>query len=130
MAIRIHGTVAGLPIDLTVEGLSKESLAEILTNLECVQNVASQIGDVPAPEAIKKSPVGGAEWALNCAMEHIAAQGEIASCDLINYLTEVGMDDVTIKRTLLFLREKGEVETVRSENGQQRIYRCKTPKSL
>lgn len=133
MAIRITGTIAGLAVDLTLEGLDSQSLGELSSSLVKQASISDvrQPGETSQADLAAKASPGeselgaalGSHKALQLALVHINQCGSVDSCDLINYLSDNGFSDSAIKRALLLLRQGGDVQTVRSEDGLQRVYR-------
>ncbi|BFM06326.1 hypothetical protein [Halioxenophilus aromaticivorans] len=132
MAIKITGTIAGFAVDLTLEGVDKRSLVDIAASLgEGISQVkttseASLDEQETAPQTPVSTTTMGSEKARQMALAHINVQGEISSCDLINYLSANGISDGAIKRALLLLRQGGEVDTAHADSGQQRIYKSRS----
>ena len=131
MAIRITGTIAGLEVDVTVEGIDQRSLSQLATSVIKSAGVASatEVANKSAeeskdsPSEVARGAALGSQQALQFALAHINQMGSVDSCDLINYLTDKGVADLAIKRALLLLRQGNDVETVPSDDGLQRVYR-------
>lgn len=139
MAIRVKGTIGGTEIDLTIEGIDASSLtglAKIVTANQDVGNEPVSDGDNtptnqarrtsnPADEPIPRANPIQNRKAYELALNQVQSEQRVLSSDLINYLSNLGMDDLAIKRALLMLRESGEVIVEHSDDGLQRVYRCK-----
>ena len=128
MAIRISGTVGDLKIDLTIEsdpGELAQEISSVFSKLNSCDLDGSE--DSGTTEAGEQSKAGESalEKAERLALFEINDRGQINSFELMNLLSKSGIDDLTIKRCLLFLREKGEVEVTASDDGLQRNYRKK-----
>lgn len=119
MTIRIKGLIAGIEVDLSIDGLDSDSLSKIVSGIS--QPVANKKAEVSQQNAPFGSDESQQAWQLARAL--IKDQGEVLSCDLVNYLNNKGFSDRAIKKALLLLREQGEVATCLSKDGQQRVYR-------
>ncbi|WP_317930747.1 hypothetical protein [Halioxenophilus sp. WMMB6] len=125
MAIRITGSIGSLQVDLTVEGLVGDELASLVQGLQVATAGTPSSAAVQTSSATPAATEGSDQKAWRLALAAINDQQSISSCDLINCLADAGIDDATIKRTLLFLREKGTVRVDYSSDGLQRVYHSK-----
>ncbi len=138
MAIRIKGTVGDVDVDLTVEGLDAATLQSLVGGaVNCEGESATEMDGMRADSVAQQSTASQQsntsrqsedpnDLAWRLALAEIHKQGEVLSFDLINALSSQGLDDSTIKKTLLYLRETGEVTVAHADDGLQRIYKAKT----
>lgn len=125
MAISIKGTIAGLKVDLTVDGIDDQWLVNLAAAAKATVEVshiaedpsltASNLESAPPPDCSEST-------AMQIALDLLTEHGEMPSCDLINALDENGISELEIKKTLMFLRERDDIFTQRSQDGNQRTY--------
>lgn len=129
MSIKIKGTVGGVSIDLEIDGITEELISDIGQVFKkddtCSVQKASATEAVVSDEErstedlTAQSTFGQAS--INDAFDYIRAKNEVASGELIDYLSGKGCSDSEIKRTMMMLRENPDIKTKQGSDFQ-RVY--------
>lgn len=134
MAIRITGTIGNLPIDLTIDGLDLSALKTITDPIinanagtQSPEPTSSrpQKSDADYSVANNRSTAGNRssiEQAYQNIINRLKAEQQLLASEIISDLSSQAFDDLSIKRCLLFLRERGQVKVSKSSDGLQWQY--------
>ena len=141
MTIRIKGKIGKTEIDLSIDGLNVDNLGELRGVLNEGQLSAQQSQSAEEAKGSQKNkrPTRGfdsqdssrqstgasGQNTLQLAIDKVEQEKSVLSSDLINYLADLGIGDMAIKRALLFMRESGDFLIEPSQDGLQRVYGTK-----
>lgn len=133
--IKVKGKIAGVDVDLEIEGFSQElfkQLSQLLTakvaknsdvNDEQSDSLNTQNTTETSKAPVPQFPIS--QQYAQIALQYLTDNGDTSSSILIEHLGALGCSDQEIKKSLMALRESDQVTTYKSDDGQQRFYRLK-----